>query len=186
MPSGGICLRRSLYTNDFTSTSRRKHRYIHVALGLYAQAYRLYTGPSRLVLGEALIRSEPCARYPQLKASSRAWPASTGGNADAYRSAPSNGYLLPLVMGGIDSNRLWAILALRAHCVRPNSLSRTCEPRQENSKPNNQPHYPKDWCSQATNQDRNSIGEATPSSKAPSVASRPSPPPTKKGPGRGV
>jgi hypothetical protein len=33
-------------------------------------------------------------------------------------------------------------------------------------------NYPRDWCRQATNRIRNSIGEATPSSRAPSVASR--------------
>jgi len=32
------------------------------------------------------------------------------------------------VKGGIDSDRLWAIFALRAHYVRPKSLPLFCEP----------------------------------------------------------
>jgi hypothetical protein len=37
-------------------------------------------------------------------------------------------FLYLVVKGGFDSDRLWAIFALRAPCVRPKSLSRFCEP----------------------------------------------------------
>ncbi len=105
---------------------------------------------------------------------SRAWPAPTGGNADAYRSGPNDGYLLPLVMGGMDSS-LRGSACGRTACVCHTAVSCSVEPRQESSKPNNLPHYTSDWCRQAANRIRNSIGEATPSSKSPLVASWPSP-----------
>ena len=90
---------------------------------------------SRVRRTTTICRSAPCARYPQRQASSRAWPAPTGGSAGALVRVPMFRQLLPggqsnphpseseyqFFVDGDDGRNGFAAkrLTLRAHFARP-------------------------------------------------------------------